>query len=71
MTDMYLGMKRPPCAPTRVKLGWQPAMVYFHPDDDVVLGALVRYKEHPWEPWTRWHTALIDRMDPMPYLSKM
>lgn len=71
MTDKYQG-KPYPGTPTHVKLGTQSTLVFFHPDDELAVNTLVRYKEGPtWEPWQPWHTAWIHDLNPLPFLEKM
>jgi len=57
--------------PTPVKLGTQPGLVYFHPDDTVAIGNLVRYKLHPWGLWAEWQRALVHDVVPLPFLEMM
>jgi hypothetical protein len=44
---------------------------YLHPDDELIVGEIVRYKEHPWEPWQRWVMAYVHGLEPLPFLEKM
>lgn len=60
-----------PTSPTPVKLGTQPALVYFHPDDELIVGEIVRYKEYPWKPWGRWYAVYVHGLEPLPFLEKM
>lgn len=65
------GSKTPDVNPIHAKLGTQSHLLYIHPLDTIDTDSMIRYKEHPWEPYTKWLKAWVHNTHPVPFLEKM